>query len=204
MNLEKWREIDVGPSGSKVVHLAREMETGKTMPRCMRPRTIIIIFFFGLSHSHSAVDGGYLYSNAGFISHTLWQNRRCRCCANSHQAPTLVARKGASEETEPIISTKKRRSWEESYNLLCAYKETHGHHDIPQSAKPLGPWINRQRIEHAKYLLREQMIQNEKGDYGDRKLPRTSMTAHRKKLLDEFGFVWDAMGQTWDTRYEEL
>ena len=171
-----------------------------------------IIILFGLTHRHSAADGGYLHSNAGFISRTMWlrQNRRCRCCANSHRTPMLAARKGAPEEREPtIISTKKRRSWEESYNLLCAYKETHGHHDISQSEKPLGPWINRQRIEHAKYLLREQMIRNENGDtnintLGDRKLPRTSMTAHRKKLLDEFGFVWDAMGQTWDTRYEEL
>ncbi len=161
-------------------------------------KATIIIILFGLSHRHSAVDGGYLHSNAGFIRANY-----------SHPATTLEARKGASEEREPTISTKKRRSWEESYNLLRAYKDTHGHLDISQSEKPLGPWINRQRIEHAKYLLREQMIRNEKGNYdrnasGDIKLPRTSMSAHRKKLLDEFGFVWNAMDQLWNTRYDKL
>jgi hypothetical protein len=54
--------------------------------------------------------------------------------------------------------------------------------------------------------LREEMIRDRGWDtsVGGRKLPSTSMTAERKKLLDEFGFVWDAMGQTWDTRYDEL
>ena len=120
---------------------------------------------------------------------------------------TRTEAEAGEESSVPNISTKTRRSWEESYELLCAYKEKHGHHDISQSERPLGPWINRQRIEHAKYLLREEMIRNKDINInivGDKKLPSTSMTSHRKKLLDEFGFVWDAMGQTWDTRYDEL
>jgi hypothetical protein len=30
------------------------------------------------------------------------------------------------------------------------------------------------------------------------------MTAKRKAMLDEIGFVWDAMGQSWNAHYEEL
>ena len=161
------------------------------------------------------MNGGNHHSNAVFISGTLWQKRLCRCrCYTNYSHPVLncstrTEAEAGEEGSVPNIATKTRRSWEESYDLLCAYKEKHGHHDISQSERPLGPWINRQRIEHAKYLLREEMAQNERANNNlnttrDRKLPSTSMTAHRKKLLDDFGFVWDAMGQTWDTRYDEL
>lgn len=171
---------------------------------------VIIVTIAVLSQRQAVVHGGRLHGNASFVSHTPWEKRRCRCYANNARRLllTLAKRTEACEEGGPNIDTKSRRSWEESYALLCAFKEKYGHHDISQSEKPLGPWINRQRIEHAKYLMREEMIRSEVCDnlktIDYRKLPRTSMTAHRKKLLDEFGFVWDAMGQTWDTRYEEL
>ena len=177
----------------------------------MRIKTTIILLS-GLSCRLAVVNGGNHHSNAVFVSGTQWQRRlwRCRSCTDSHPVLNCSTRTEAAageESSVPNISTKTRRSWEESYELLCAYKEKHGHHDISQSERPLGPWINRQRIEHAKYLLREEMIRNKDINInivGDKKLPSTSMTSHRKKLLDEFGFVWDAMGQTWDTRYDEL
>lgn len=173
-----------------------------------------IVLLSGWSHCQAAAEGGHHGNSACFINHVLWgcetapilNQYRSRRCARSNRALTLTKRTEACEDSVPNISSKRRRSWEESYELLCAYKEKYGHHHISQSEKPLGPWINRQRIEHAKYLLREEMIRNEGGNnkVGDRQLPNTSMTAERKKLLDEFGFVWDAMGQTWDTRYDEL
>ena len=61
--------------------------------------------------------------------------------------------------------------------------------------------MNSQRNEHSKYLLREGMLKN---NDDDAPLPRTSMTARRKKLLDDIDFVWDAVGDTWNTRYDEL
>ena len=97
-------------------------------------------------------------------------------------------------------SRRRRRSWEESYELLLSYKEEHGHTNVPQSDKPLGTWVNSQRNEHTKYLrLIEHDSKNEKS-----KLPKTSMTSRRKELLDDVGFVWDAVGNTWMTRYKEL
>jgi len=94
----------------------------------------------------------------------------------------------------------RRRSWEESYELLLSYKEEHGHTNVPQSEKPLGTWVNSQRIEHAKYLRWIEPECNE----DNTELPKTSMNSRRKKLLDDVGFVWDAVGHTWITRYEEL
>lgn len=170
----------------------------------------IIVTIAVFSQRQAVAHGGRLYGNASFVSHTPWEKHRCRCNANNaRRLLTLTKRTEACEEGGPNILAKSRRSWEESYALLCAFKEKYGHHDISQSEKPLGPWINRQRIEHAKYLMREEIIRSEICNNNlkkidQRTLPRTSMTAHRKKLLDEFGFVWDAMGQTWDTRYEEL
>mmetsp|Transcript_16313 Transcript_16313/g.35243 ORF Transcript_16313/g.35243 Transcript_16313/m.35243 type:complete len:572 (-) Transcript_16313:20-1735(-) len=123
-----------------------------------------------------------------------------------------IAPLGASEKRESDViriatePTKRRRSWEESYALLCAYKEIHGHCHVPQSEKPLGAWVNRQRIEHSRYLLRNELLHNEGGNKKDEDeiVPSTSMTAQRKNDLDSIDFVWDAMGHTWNTRYEEL
>lgn len=132
------------------------------------------------------------------------------------QSSRPTFRFGASEKiqndvsaTIPKITKKRRRSWEESYALLRAYKEMNGHCNVPQSTKPLGPWVNRQRIEHARYILlhnKKEITENNNGDGDDGiSLPRsTSMTSQRKKLLDDIGFVWDAMGHTWNTRYQEL
>lgn len=79
---------------------------------------------------------------------------------------------------------RKNLTWEESYQLLCEYKELHGHCNVPQSQKPLGSFVNRQRIEYARQA--------------------TAMTPQRKQLLDEIGFVWDIVEHTWNIRYKEL
>ena len=84
-----------------------------------------------------------------------------------------------------------------SYELLLSYKETHGHTNVPQSEKPLGTWVNSQRIEHLRWRQQE-------CNEDDIELPKTSMDSRRKKLLDDVDFVWDAVGHTWIIRYEEL
>eukprot|EP00984_Skeletonema_dohrnii_P014666 scaffold6187_cov113-Skeletonema_dohrnii-CCMP3373.AAC.2 len=97
-----------------------------------------------------------------------------------------------------LFAARRRRSWDESYEMLLSYKEEHGHTNVPQSEKPLGAWVNSQRIEHAKYL---RWIEQ---DDNTELLPKTSMDLRRKKLLDDVDFVWDAVAHTWITRYEEL
>jgi len=140
----------------------------------------------------------------------LRQRRTERAGRRAIISPIAASVQGKSENDGITISSPKsirrRRSWEESYALLCRYRDNHGHCNVPQSEKPLGPWVNRQRIEHSRYLLQRKIVANKggakKGEEG--KLRGTSMTTQRKKLLDEIGFVWDAMGHTWSTRYSEL
>ncbi|KAL7447117.1 hypothetical protein ACHAXM_010554 [Skeletonema potamos] len=130
--------------------------------------------------------------------------------------PSLLAAAAAFSRAQPVwlqetricvvkccrvsLHAARRRSWEESYELLLSYKEEHGHTNVPQSERPLGTWVNSQRIEHAKYLRWIEKEDNE----DNTELSKTSMNSRRKKLLDDVDFVWDAVGHTWITRYEEL
>mmetsp|Transcript_17793 Transcript_17793/g.37163 ORF Transcript_17793/g.37163 Transcript_17793/m.37163 type:complete len:381 (+) Transcript_17793:193-1335(+) len=174
-----------------------------------------------LTHHHRRRDKGLLRLNY------LPLRQRWRV-ENSNSRSIVSFRLGASVHSENNDGTtaltttttkviKRRKSWEESYALLCKYKDVHGHCNVPQSEKPLGTWVNSQRMEHARYLLQQQSkVHDHDDDEGggkddsttkkgnSKKLKKTSMTAQRKKLLDEIGFVWDAMGHTWSTRYAEL
>lgn len=120
-----------------------------------------------------------------------------------HFAPVSSLRNGIDgclgRGAVSLCCAARRRTWEESYELLLEYKQKHGHTNVPQSEKPLGVWVNSQRIEHAKFLRR---IEDDSGNCT--KLPKTSMNSQRKRLLDDVDFVWDAVGHTWNTRYEEL
>ena len=117
----------------------------------------------------------------------------CVLCASPHHDGNISISMSTSTPKSPT----RRRSWEESYDLLCAYKALNGHCNVPQSEKQLGTWVNRQRIEHARYIKEVEAVDNNRKK-------NTSMTPKRKKMLDDIGFVWDAMGHTWNIRYEEL
>lgn len=133
-----------------------------------------------------------------------------RWTAKSAPVPLAAAKEDVADATITTLerTAKRRRTWEESYALLREYKDVHGHCNVPQAEKPLGTWVNTQRIEHARFLLHEEKRKKKEAgiDNGDEdeKMPASSMTAERKKLLDDVGFVWDAMSSTWNTRYDEL
>ena len=142
----------------------------------------------------------FLIAVAGVPSHHFRCDAFMNCNKNivgrSKQFAThyLYASSTQKQNDDGNINTspknkKRRRSWEESYHLLCNYKDINGHCNVPQSEKPLGTWTNTQRVEHAKYI---------KGTAS------SSMTAERKKLLDDICFIWDVQGYTWNTRYNEL
>ena len=120
-------------------------------------------------------------------------NRRLQIFQSKPQSPILcMARLGNHlTDVDDDPPKQKRLTWEESYELLCQYKQIHGHCNVPQSQKPLGSFVNRQRIDHVRFI-----------DPNSKK--PTAMTPRRKKLLEEIGFVWDNMEQTWNIRYEEL
>ena len=44
----------------------------------------------------------------------------------------------------------KRKTWEERYQELLAYKAEHGHVNVPKKYPILGSWVHRQRKEYAK------------------------------------------------------
>mmetsp|Transcript_37453 Transcript_37453/g.79000 ORF Transcript_37453/g.79000 Transcript_37453/m.79000 type:complete len:567 (+) Transcript_37453:18-1718(+) len=153
---------------------------------------------YHVSQSFRIFGAGSALINRRQRAHRLEAANRFQLSTPNRGIPPLAAT-AQSKSDGAATTVKRRRSWEESYALLCTYKDAHGHCNVPQSEKPLGPWVNTQRIEHARYLLREQAHRNE-----SEKVLRTSMDAKRKKLLDDIGFVWDATAHTWSTRYNEL
>ena len=143
------------------------------------------------NHRENSIGRTWLYADERFhdrsISLGLYES-----CDSNIGVPEGGGASPTSNRVSPINTTKRKRAtWEESYELLCKYREVNGHCNVPQSEKPLGPWVNRQRIEHARYI-------NPDSD------KPTAMNCQRKKLLDGIGFVWDGMEHTWNTRYMEL
>jgi hypothetical protein len=70
------------------------------------------------------------------------------------------------------VQTKK---WEERFDDLLAYKDEHGHCQVPQSYPGLGPWVKRQRKEGT------QMRRNLK----------SRLTQEKIDTLTAAGFVWE-------------
>jgi len=75
--------------------------------------------------------------------------------------------------------------WEEMYNNLKAYREVHGHCNVPSRYEPnekLGAWVQTQRARY-----NEQQISQEKVD-----------------LLESIGFVWNCRDSHWEEMYNNL
>jgi len=79
--------------------------------------------------------------------------------------------------------------WEEKFNELARFKETHGHCDVPTQnpSTPLGRWVNMQRLNHGKQTR------------GFR------ISAEKIAKLESIGFTWRHFDRDgWDTRFQEL
>jgi hypothetical protein len=77
----------------------------------------------------------------------------------------------------PQWTTTERKTWDERYQELLAFKEEHGHTLVSQkSGSALGVWVKEQRTGYRK------MKQGEK----------THMTAEKALMLKEIGFHFDA------------
>ena len=100
--------------------------------------------------------------------------------------PPNVTASAASLESE----ANGRDSWSQLFERLKRYKEETGDSDVPQKVKPLGTWVNKQRME------KKRLDNNEGG----------SMTRERQLLLESIGFKWaEQKGQVaWDKRFNEL
>lgn len=70
-------------------------------------------------------------------------------------------------------------SWENMYEKLVAFKENHGHANVPQSYKndpQLGKWVNNQR--------------NRLGPKAKPKMKKKEEQQKQRELLNKLGFVW--------------
>jgi hypothetical protein len=188
-----------------------------------------IILLFSLLQLLQAAIGGFVSQVVSRRS-TARRNRPRGGWALGNDAGTeadddpAVAGDSTTTTSATAVAGRRRRSWDESLALLKSYGEANGHHNVPQSDRPLGTWVNRQRIEHARYMHNEGMSMMRRNNPGEERSTttttvkgngrdggktilrrrRTSMTARRKELLDEVGFVWDAMGHSWNAHYVEL
>eukprot|EP00980_Cylindrotheca_fusiformis_P005713 scaffold1192_cov58-Cylindrotheca_fusiformis.AAC.7 len=118
--------------------------------------------------------------------------KRIRDEAMIHQIQTPV-KKRATEQSNidssvclPRQATYDQK-WNQHYQELVAFKGKHGHCRVPQKCEPkesLSQWVKRQRYhrKHKPGIISEDRI----------------------RKLDEIGFVWDAQGLVWQTRFEEL
>ncbi len=76
-------------------------------------------------------------------------------------------------------------AWEEMFAELAAYKQAHGHCNVPAKSKNnprLGLWCD-----------------NQKQDYKNNKLP-----SDRLNRLDQLGFVWDTHAAAWEEMFAAL
>lgn len=88
-----------------------------------------------------------------------------------------------------------KKTWDERLEELKAYKEVHGHANVPTISKEnpsLGHWVHDQRKQYRLYQEKKQ----------------TAMTSERIKLLENVGFKWALQRHTamksWNERFEEL
>lgn len=89
------------------------------------------------------------------------------------------------EESSPSATVLDRhdQKWNARYCELANYKAVHGHCKVPQSQRPLGTWVTKQRAFRKKEKLTEERLEK----------------------LDDIGFDWGTgTFPTWVDRLEEL
>jgi hypothetical protein len=96
-----------------------------------------------------------------------------------------------------------RDDWQKHYMELKAYKEQHGHCNVPAryaENRKLGIWVSAQRQQ--KKLMESAAAEAQA-------IKSTPLTPDRINLLNEIGFTWtirsrDSLGESWNQRLAEL
>ena len=78
-------------------------------------------------------------------------------------------------------------TWEDRFEELKQYKETHGDCCVPKKNETLGKWVDNQRSQYKFFHESKKSLLNQ----------------HRIDLLDSIGFTW-TINVTWEDRFEEL
>ncbi|GFH61945.1 hypothetical protein CTEN210_18421 [Chaetoceros tenuissimus] len=87
----------------------------------------------------------------------------------------------------------KKDAWNDRFEELKIFKARYGHSNVPhryKANKSLGSWVNTQRIQYRRMIVE-----------GSRS---GCMTEERIEKLENIGFVWNTLKDTWNERYEQL
>jgi hypothetical protein len=87
------------------------------------------------------------------------------------------------QQKKTKASTRKARTWEESFHALVAYKERHGDCDVPQRYRDdpaLGTWVGNQR----------------RGRF-------TKLSQEQRDRFDELGFDWETLQERLDSQWNK-
>ena len=81
-----------------------------------------------------------------------------------------------------------RLEWDERYDELLAYKQTHGDTLVPYKPEGLALWV---MVQRKQYRLRQE------GEH-------SSLTEDRVEKLNSIGFVWNPHEAAWETHFNDL
>ena len=97
---------------------------------------------------------------------------------------TRTRTRAAAQRARICLGPTSANAWEEMFGRLVAYKQQHGDCLVPRnySDKQLAKWVNIQRMSKNKGKLEPARVQR----------------------LNELGFVWDAIGESWEEMFGRL
>ena len=101
--------------------------------------------------------------------------------------------------------------WSTQYDLLCEFREQHGHCRVPQRyivhGNRLGKWVQEARLQYRKTLPQSQQPKHEPqdSDHSSSSLSLSArMTPERIALLEDIGFDWNPLETRWREMLEQL
>jgi hypothetical protein len=100
------------------------------------------------------------------------------CDKQRQRKDSLSPERFARLEAEGFCWNLKAAAWDKMFVLLVAYREVHGHCNVPYDDGPLGKWVRTQRA-------------------------RCSIPERRARLT-AIGFCWDPFAALWNQKIEEL
>jgi len=103
----------------------------------------------------------------------------------NYKAGKLTADRERRLEKAGFVWDSLENEWEQHFQKLLAFKEAHGHCNVPKAYKPnpaLGTWVCGMRTRHNNCKL----------------------SKDRERQLEKAGFVWDPFEIEWQERYDEL
>ena len=147
----------------------------------------------GTTATGTIATTGVAYTQAGgkFAAGSSNGGSSSRKRPNTPGSPNGTKKQKKDDTDEVRFSEYQAEIWTERFEDLCAFREKHGHTNVPHSYKEnsaLSQWVQRQRYQ---YRLRQEG-------------KRSTLTDERVNLLENAGFVWNSHQTVWEDRWHEL